>query len=151
MTQKSICIASTKSFWKDWSASFASTQLGHWHDQTSVPNQTRAWSSPDSSRWFDDRGMIQSLFQLICCSMCSKNRIKLMTYYSIHPWSIKWWVDQKKELTSLNHTFVFVILVWSYFEKTTNSYVWFDRENSRSIRPMILMIGSGQNSWKIYV
>ena len=29
--------------------------------------------------------------------------------------------------------------------KTTYSYVWFDREISWSIRPMILMIGSGQN------
>ena len=40
-----------------------------------------------------------------------------MTYYSIHPRSIKWWVDQKKEWISLNHTFVFVILVWSYFKR----------------------------------
>ena len=40
-----------------------------------------------------------------------------MTYSSIHPRSIKWWVDQKKEWISLNHTFVFVILVWSYFKR----------------------------------
>ena len=67
-----------------------------------------------------------------------------MTCYSIHPRSKNWWVE-KKGMNIIESHFCIRDTYLIIFYKTTYSYVWFDDEIPWSIRPMILMIGSGQN------